>query len=60
MRSEAKKKSENRWQKENIIRVTVKLYKNTDADLIDYLSDMKNRNGYIKQLIREDMKKKGK
>lgn len=60
MRAEAKRKSENRWQKENITRVTVKLYKNTDADLIEYLGDMENRNGYIKELIREDMKKKGK
>ena len=60
MRTDAKRKYENRWQKENVIRVTVKLYKNTDADLIDYLSDLKNRNGYIKQLIRDDMKKKGK
>lgn len=59
MRTDAKRKSENRWQKENITRVVLKLYKNTDADLIEYLGDMENRNGYIKQLIRDDMKKRG-
>ena len=31
--------------------------KKTDADLIEYLSGLDNFSGYIKQLIKKDMKK---
>lgn len=48
------------WQKENIRRVTVKLNKTTDADIIekiDHLDRQDSVQGYIKRLIREDISK---
>ncbi len=35
----------------------LKLSKNTDAKLIEHLDKQESIQGYIKQLIREDMKK---
>jgi len=52
--SEAKK----RWDKNNTTRVAMKLNNKTDADIIQYLASIPNMQGYIKALIREDMKKR--
>ena len=47
-----------RWQKENLCKVTVALSKIHDADIIRYLSESgKNKSAYIKTLIRADMKR---
>ena len=35
--------------------VYLKLNNKTDSDILDYLSSVPNRQGYIKQLIRDDM-----
>jgi hypothetical protein len=35
----------------------VDLNKNTDSDIINFLDQCENKQGYIKALIREDMKK---
>lgn len=59
MRSEAQKRADSRWQKENVSRLFVKLYKNTDEDILKFLDSIENKQGYIKQLIRDDMKRKG-
>lgn len=59
MRTEAEKARDARWQKANVSRIFVKLYKNTDADMIEFLDGIENKQGYIKQLIRDDMKRKG-
>ena len=48
------------WQKENIRRVTVKLNKAADADIIEKLDSLDRQDsvqGYIKRLIREDINK---
>ena len=45
------------YQKENIQRVVIKLNKKTDADILEYLETKENRQGYLKELIRKDMKK---
>ena len=48
------------WQKENIRRVTVKLNKAADADIIEKLDNLDQQDsvqGYIKRLIREDIDK---
>ena len=45
------------YAKENTRRIALSLNKNTEADMIEYLETVKNINGYIKQLIREDMEK---
>lgn len=36
----------------------IKLNIKTDADIIEALSSVKNKQGYIKALIRQDLKKK--
>lgn len=38
-------------------RVFIKLNINTDADILEHLDGIGNKQGYIKTLIREDMKK---
>jgi hypothetical protein len=35
------------------------LNRNTDSDIISFLETCENKQGYIKKLIREDMKKTG-
>lgn len=42
------------YQRENIVRVVVKLNRKTDADILARLEAEDNRQGYIKRLIRED------
>lgn len=50
--------SKARWDKENTV-VTMKLNKNQDADIIEKLKSVGNKQGYIKQLIRGDIAKGG-
>jgi len=49
--SEAKKK----WIKENTTTMSLRLNHNTDADIIKWLNNMPNRQGYIKSAIRRDI-----
>lgn len=48
--------SKTRWDRDNTIVITMKLNKKTDADIIEKLNSVDNKQGYIKQLIREDAK----
>ena len=41
-------------------RVHIKLNKKTDADILEMLDGVGNKQGYIKSLIRDDIKKKDK
>ena len=50
-------RNDTKWQKENVKRVVVKLYKNTDKELIEYIEKQPNVQGLIKQLIKEHMAK---
>ncbi len=54
--SEAKRK----WMKENTLKLGLKFNLNTDADIVEKLRTVPNRNGYIKQLIRDDIAKQSK
>ena len=45
------------WMKANTTVITIKLNNRTDADILEHLTNVYNRNGYIKQLIREDIAK---
>ena len=45
-----------KYDRENTKRVFIKLNKNTDKDILDYLDGITNKQGYIKELIRKDMK----
>ena len=51
-----KYESQDRYDKENTIQYRLKLNKKTDADIIEKLDSVDNKQGYIKQLIREDAK----
>ena len=59
MVSEARKRANRKYDKENTRQITIKLNLNTDADILDWLSRVENRQGYLKRLIREDMAKEG-
>lgn len=45
------------WMKANTTIITMKLNHRTDADIIEQLTTVDNKNGYIKQLIRADIAK---
>lgn len=43
-----------RYQKENVIQVNLRFNKKTDADILEILNSISNKQGYIKELIRID------
>lgn len=45
----------NEWSKANTKGYYFKLNKDTDADIISWLSGISNKQGYIKELIRADI-----
>lgn len=45
------------WDRANTVTYGIKLNRNTDAALIAKLESVGNKQGYIKQLIQEDLKK---
>lgn len=47
-----------RYNKENTVQISLKLNRSTDADLIDSLNRVTNKQGYIKELIRRDIAEK--
>ena len=47
-----------KYNKENTVQISLKLTRSTDADLIDSLNRIANKQGYIKELIRIDIAKK--
>lgn len=49
--------SQEKYQKENIQRVVLKLNKKTDADILDWLDALDNKQGSIKEVIREHLNK---
>ena len=53
-----KYKAQERYDQENTVQIRLKLNKGTDSDILDKLNAVDNKQGYIKQLIREDIKKK--
>ena len=52
-----KQKYDLAYQKDNIKQVKFTLNKNTDQDVISHLEKQTNKNGYLKELIRKDIKK---
>lgn len=45
------------WMRANTTVITMKLNHRTDADILEHLSKLDNKNGYIKSLIRADIEK---
>lgn len=54
--SEAQLRAIRKFEKENVVQFLVKLNKNTDADVIRKLQSADSKQGYIKKLIRDDLK----
>lgn len=48
------------YAKEKMQQVKLTLNKGTDADILAWLEKQQNKQGYIKELIRKDMKGQGK
>ena len=46
------------WSAENSILVTMRVMRNTEADIIRRLETEPNKSAYLKSLIREDIKRK--
>lgn len=57
MASKAQRAAVARYDAANTKRYTVKINKNTEADILAHLEEIDNVAGYIKALIREDMKR---
>lgn len=49
------RQSVKKYDSNNTIQVKMKLNQNTDADIIEQLDSVQNKQGYIKELIRRDM-----
>ena len=50
--------SKAKYAKEYTTQQSFKLNRKTDADILKWLESIPNKQGYIKALIREDMKKR--
>ena len=59
MTSEAKKASKAKYDAKTARYFSLKLNRNTDKDIIERLEKEPSIQGYLKRLIREDMKKAG-
>lgn len=56
MKTKAEIRASNKYNKEKTISVQLRLNKTTDADIISKLQSVPSKMGYIKELIRKDMK----
>ncbi len=52
------KEASARWDAENTVQIKMKLNRTTDADILSRLEEVASKQGYIKELIRKDIKKK--
>ena len=47
--------AQTRYRKSTLVNVQLQFNKNTDADILTKLAAVPNKQGYIKQLIRQDI-----
>ena len=57
MATEAHIKAQKKYDAENTRQISLKLNLRTDKDVLEKLDSMPSKQGYIKALIRADMKK---
>ena len=55
--SKAQLRAQAKYDKDNTVQIKIKLNKKTDKDIIDWLNDTANKQGYIKSLIRFEILK---
>lgn len=48
---------QDRYEKKNVVRVTFKVIRTTEPDILEKLESVENKSGYIKSLIRADIQK---
>ena len=53
--SQAQREAVQRYDSDNTTRIALKLNNSTDKDILDWLNSVKNKQGYIKALIRADI-----
>ena len=53
--TEAQKRAREKYEKANTVQLHFKLNRNTDADILEKLESVGNKQGYIKSLIRKDI-----
>ena len=56
MATEAQRKAVKRYNQAATIQLAIRLNKRTDADIVAHLETVKSKAGYIKQLIRDDIR----
>lgn len=56
MWTEAQKRAQEKYDANNTKKIVMKLNLKTDGDIIQKLDEVGNKQGYIKNLIREDIK----
>lgn len=54
----AEKRAKAKYDENNTVQVKLKLNLKTDADILEALERSGNKQGYIKELIRNDLKRK--
>ena len=59
MTTQAQKDAVARYDAKNTTQVHLKLNNKTDADILRRIDEVENVQGYIKELIRQDMKRNG-
>ena len=57
MATKAQKEAVDRYDKKYTVQIHLKLNKGTDKDILEQLAQVESKQGYIKWLIREDIKK---
>lgn len=57
MESEAQKRAREKYDAAKTVQFKMKLNKGTDADILQKLEEVGNKQGYIKNLIRADIAK---
>lgn len=55
--TEAQRRAKEKYDSNNTTQLKLKLNNKTDADILEKLQNVPNKQGYIKGLIREDMKR---
>ena len=56
-KTEAQLRASKKYDKEHTKQINLKLNLETDADILARLEEVASKQGYIKELIREDIKK---
>lgn len=54
--TEAQKRAREKYEAKATVQIKMKLNRNTDSDILAKLDSVPNKQGYIKELIRADLK----